>query len=254
MADSRPPQIDDDVASSRLRVDTSLMREVQLATEHPEFIRELAIQFGKEIIKDENGFIGVHWRFNPGDIFSEDFLNSNAFDHIDKERSARVIGISKMLIRLIHECMNNPDYLLEKLIQHIEKQFEKDKIVIKTIFITSPIEVADMLAKIGRVFRVYTIFTTNDTHKFLSRYRDCETVDQLYGDILSTLEKEILVQSFAYYRTRPSNWSFNVQAHRWAKQAAGLEFDSVIYDIFVSDSCDKTCLNAYIPKEENELQ
>ena len=196
----------------------------------------------------------MHWRFNPGDIFSKDFLNSNAtFEHIDKERGARVIGISQMLIQLIHKCMHNPDYLLEQLIQHIEKQFEKDKIVVKTIFITSPIEVADMLAKVGRTFRGYTIFTTIDTHDFLSRYRDCETVDQLYGDILSTLEKEILVQSFAYYRTRPSNWSFNVQAHRWAKQVPGLKFDSVIYDIFVSDTCDKKCLNAYKPKAKRSV-
>ena len=138
-------------------------------------------------------------------------------------------------------------YLLDQLINHVEKQkfeLENSKNDIKTIFITSPVEVAEMIGKVGRVYRGYTVFTTKDTHKFLGEYRKtCDTIGQLYGDILSTLEKEILVHSYCYYRMRPSNWSFNVQAHRWAKNVTGLKYDSVIYDIFMTDECDKKCLN-----------
>ena len=247
LADSRPPNPNTYDVQNKWRVNYDLVKDIQLATEHPVFIKSLAEEFKNEIFGENSDFIGVHWRFNPGDIFSSDFFKSNGSDHfINKERGARVIGISEYLIKLIHRCMNDPKFLLDKLIDHIEKQIPEIERK-KTIFITSPVQIADTIASVGRNYRGYNFYTTKDTHEFLSKYRKkCETVDKIYGDILSTMEKEILIGSFCYYRMRPSNWSFNVQAHRWAKkeEISGFKYDSVIYDIFLSDDCDKRCLNS----------
>lgn len=68
-------------------------------------------------------------------------------------------------------------------------------------------------------------------------------IKNLYGDILSTLEKDILTHAYVFYRTRPSNWSFNVQAHRWAQNVTGLAYDAVVYDIFETPICDKICMS-----------
>ena len=49
------------------------------------------------------------------------------------------------------------------------------------------------------------------------------------------LEKEILVQSLAFYRARPSNWSFNIQGHRFAEWGPrNLTHDRVVYDVFLN--------------------
>ena len=45
-----------------------------------------------------------------------------------------------------------------------------------------------------------------------------------------------------FYRTRPSNWSFNVQAHRWARNVTGLSNDAVVYDIFETPECGERCM------------
>ena len=69
--------------------------------------------------------------------------------------------------------------------------------------------------------------------------QDCDVLKRFYGEILPMVEMEILEKSFAFYRSRPSNWSFNIQAARFANAeinkdgSANLPFDRVILDIFV---------------------
>lgn len=254
LADSRPPNPNEFVVRNEWRVNSALVKDVQLATEHPMFIKNLAEKFRNERLGDD--FVGVHWRFNFGDIFSSDFLKSNGSNDGFIEKNAHVIGLSDYLIKLIRKCMNDPRFLLDKLIDHIEAQIPENELSTKTktVFITSPVEVADIIASVGRNYRGYNFYTTKDTRHFLSRYRKkCETIDKIFGDILSTMEKEILIYSFCFYRMRPSNWSFNVQAHRWARkeQIQGFKYDSVIYDIFLSEDCNKRCL---ISKQVVEFQ
>ena len=60
---------------------------------------------------------------------------------------------------------------------------------------------------------------------------------------ISLVSIVLLVRSFAFYRARPSNWSFNVQGHRWAeRKSKDLIYDRVVYDIFTNASCDRSCL------------
>ena len=80
------------------------------------FIQDLAKILKNEIFgsvdEKQNKVVGVHCqRFNPGGIFSVDFFRNNGADkNVGKQRGARVIGITDTLIRLIHKCMNHPDY------------------------------------------------------------------------------------------------------------------------------------------------
>ena len=57
-------------------------------------------------------------------------------------------------------------------------------------------------------------------------------VDFYFGDILSTLEKEMMLLSRVFYRARPSNWSFNVQGHRFSeREFEEIRHDRVIFDV-----------------------
>lgn len=42
-----------------------------MATQHPEFIRDLAQEFIRSVMNGGE-FIGAHWRFNPDDFFGSD--------------------------------------------------------------------------------------------------------------------------------------------------------------------------------------
>ena len=74
------------------------------------------------------------------------------------------------------------------------------------------------------------------TIKFLETKKsqtNCWALHEHFGDILSTLEKEILIRARIFLRTRPSNWSFNVQGHRIAERGfEKVENDRVIFDVF----------------------
>merc|ERR1711879_432439 len=50
---------------------TASIVEVFEATQHPKFVRELADKFIGSVMStdDPHGFIGLHFRFNPGDFF-----------------------------------------------------------------------------------------------------------------------------------------------------------------------------------------
>lgn len=138
----------------------------------------------------------------------------------------------------LQQTLKNPVYFLDLLLPHIEKNFENytgNANDFKTIFITSPADVAKEFKNIGsRIYKGYKIFTTNDSEEFMRKYSEnCELLKVLFGDVVSTFEKEVIVQSLSFYRTRPSNWSFNVQGHRFARYTSEeLRYDRVIYDVF----------------------
>ena len=116
--------------------------------------------------------------------------------------------------------------MFDKLSAHVEHKISKN--FDKIIFITSPPSVATRFSTLSKNVNLngYKVFTTLDTTQFLEKYRhECELVDKFFGDILPTLEKEILRWSKAFYRSRPSNWSFNIQAQRWANNVS-LEWDT----------------------------
>ena len=89
---------------------------------------------------------------------------------------------------------------------------------LKTVFITSPISIAENLRSNSTFLTDYKVFTSLDTEEFLKKEaEDCEVIRRWFGDILSTLEKDILSWSRVFFRTRPSNWSFNLQGRRMAR-------------------------------------
>ena len=91
-----------------------------------------------------DGFVGMHWRFNPGDILTEDFLKLNGTDEVFvKQRSAHAIGISNPALRAIYKSLKNPRFLLNTWINHMESNIpSKDRP--KALFITSPMNIAEI--------------------------------------------------------------------------------------------------------------
>ena len=237
---SEPPKFTDKEAAEQFNLNQPLIKQVFEATQHPYFIRNLADKFISEVMGLENHraheFIGLHFRFNPGDFFEREFLNRT-------EAEADGNHIPNFIAKHLYRSLNDPRYLVENLIDYLEKdvypKMEKSETspkssLPKTLFITSPKNIADKLATIeNHSYKGYTVFTTADSEKFLDFYRKCQSIDDLFGDILSTLEKEILLRSLVFFRARPSNWSFNIQGHRFAKYLwEEIKYDRVVFDIF----------------------
>ena len=157
-------------AKEKFQTDKQMLQEVYRATPHPKFIRNLAQIFIKKYLFNNNGkFIGFHWRFDVGDFLDEDFMTLNA-------TQMKVHGgITVDMFVEIQKSLKDVQYLFSRIVDHIEKNIKVN--VPKTIFITSPIDVAYNLQKIGKSFKGYKIVTTIDTHKFLYNYRDCWVLD-----------------------------------------------------------------------------
>ena len=137
-------------------------------------------------------------------------------------------------MRLIFSAIEWPERFFKKLIGNFEENFRNRSETTLTpptkIFIASPQNVASRFSKIKN-FGKYQIFTGEDTFEFLNQYTDkCQVIADYFGDILSTLEKEISSRAISFYRSRPSNWSFNVQARRFAEDV-DLELDRVVFDV-----------------------
>ena len=116
---AKPPQLDVEEAQERYHLNKTLVQHVIAATDHPKFIKNLAIKFieevmGLEIMTDRGQyeFAGAHFRFNPGDFFASDFLKrdeyANAGNHMHKTVSVH-----------IHRSLTKPGY--KKLI-NIERK------------------------------------------------------------------------------------------------------------------------------------
>jgi len=109
-----------------------------------------------------------------------------------------------------------------------------------TVFISSPKGIAQQLGEEvseqgrRRDYKGYRVFTSLDTDKYLREHAEkCKIIDDFYGDVLSTLEKEILSWSRIFFRSRPSNWSFNIQGRRMSRYSwLKIKDDRTIFDIF----------------------
>ena len=163
-------------------------------------------------------------------------------------------GIPEWVRVEIHKSLKNPGYFIEKLLRHIETVIPERELYdghingtesslssTLTIFISSPQNIAQYFEDLMKTpfktpsGRIVKIITSNDTLKFFNQQaKQCQIFEDYKGDILSTFEKEILINSFSFYRARPSNWSFNVQGQRFGKlDEEKLKYDRVIYDVFM---------------------
>lgn len=208
-----------------LNIDLDLLKDVYRMTPHARFIQDLAKDFMVKF-KMTGEFTGLHFRFNYGDFFGSEeemtFGTSGRKLHTDVFANLLVV-------------LKEPLYLLDRLTAYIDKNMPKAK---KLIFLTSPYNIAEKMSEIlqkqGGTHNGYRFITTLDTAKFLEDYRNCEVVDSWYGEVLSQMEKELMIYSKMFLRARPSNWSFNVQSHRFVKYDS-LPYDRVMTDVFKVD-------------------
>ena len=236
--ESNPPNFSNFESMRDLRFDKNLLKKVYMATSHPKFIRDLADLFIRSEIgpkeylsSSSSSFISLHWRFNPGDFLSPDFLTIRNESEVQGRR-----GVDKPAMLNLHKSLNNMTFLIEKLINHVERKDIADPP--KTILITSP---PGILHKINEKDlsnfqyhdKKYKILTTENSINFLKNFMDCWVIEKYFGDVLSTFEKEVVLRSEIFYRARPSNWSFNTQGHRFAEfDYDKIKFDGVVYDVF----------------------
>lgn len=141
----------------------------------------------------------------------------------------------------MHQSILDPTYLVEKLARKVQNltansETEKSGQEPGIIYIASPLNIAEYFYNhtTNKILNNYKVFTTIDIQRFLETYRkDCWVIDIYFGDILSTLEKEMMVLSKIFFRSRPSNWSFNQQGHRMPNYPyEEIQNDRVIFDVF----------------------
>ena len=260
-ADSAFLDIDEETAAKYYRIDKNLIYDSYKASSHPKFIQDLARMFIKVYMANYQ-FMSVHFRFNPGDFISGKILTSTEpcdFEHISSDRCFGIKGVSSRRAEELRKSLQNSTYFLEKMVGHFRTTFADEldhddpdflstggtpKKLIETtkiIYIASPLNIAEIFHAQGRIYhdqksnQKYKIFNTLDMIQFLDdKIRPhCWALDTYYGDVLSTIEKEMLLISKIFYRARPSNWSFNVQGHRNSEYSKKeLRLDRVIFDIF----------------------
>lgn len=231
---SAPPEIDQRQAANKYRMDLNLVKDSYLATTHPKFIKTWASIFIQKHLKCENNnFVSAHFRFNPEDFFGPNFLNQTIDLKIEKSGGLGH-GLKSSMSFQIQQSLKNSSYFLEKLTATIGILTILDPNPPGVIYIASPINIAEIFPKNGTEFLNFKIFSTLDVLNFLKFYQDeCWILQNYLGDVLSTLEKEILIKSKIFFRARPSNWSFNVQGHRFANyNFSEIKQDRVIFDVF----------------------
>lgn len=215
---SIPPKLSFSAARQQ-KIDLEMLKDVYRATAHPLFIQQLAQEFLTENGIDD--FLGVHFRYNNNDFF-------NARPQAGKGgRSMDPSTYSNLVVALMY-----PKYMYDRLVKYHD---EKMEVKVSSVFIASPANIAAKFADLGREYKGLKFFTGKDSFAFLEKKRkSCMVIDQWFGEVLSEFEKEIMVLAKVYFRARPSNWSFNVQGHRFAKYE-NLEHDRWMYDIFRND-------------------
>jgi len=236
-ADGKAPNFNE----SEIKTSKQLVKDSYLATKHPKFIRDLASVFVEKVMNIRKRdiherfepFIGIHFRYNLGDYFRKDFLKKGYF----KQPENGALGISSNLTEKIYKVLNGDvEYFLEKVVS-FPRSKSNNRTGPQTIYISSPPNISKIFSKI-KFYKNFKSFTTNDSKKFLKNvYEDqrhnCSIIKEYFGDILSTFEKEIMIRSSVFYRSRPSNWSFNVQGHRFAEyEHSELVDDEVILHVF----------------------
>ena len=247
--------------------DLDVVREIYKFTPSPRIAVDIV-----DIILNEffggakNTFFGVHWRYNAGDYIKySQFEQDN--NNLQFRSFPHEISLHMKLVWL------EPMHLFDLLIDHIEDNLKTSEIVLKpeekVIFIATPdggrkfenlaVKFQDSLRKYRTnnttlpsslpIYRGWKIITTRQTTRFVSdKFKNqkskyyCETFDTFFGEFIPIIEMEILKRSFGFYRSRPSNWSFNIQAQRFANAevnedgTAVLPLDRVVLDIFIEKS------------------
>ena len=102
-------------------------------------------------------------------------------------------GLPKKVAYTLQKALKDPDYLLDSLITSVKRNLVSNgkPLSVRNLFITSPWNIAEKLQNYTN-YKGYKIISTVHTRQFLERYRDsCEIIGDIFGDILSTLEKEI---------------------------------------------------------------
>lgn len=215
------------------KLNEELIKDSFLATKHPKFIRDLAKKFIRDYMGIQNykKFVAVHFRFNPDDFFDKEFMGE-----ADGSTLRNYRGIDPYTANHLRRTLHDTKYLLDHLVKKMDQHpWNHSGKINKVIYIASPRNVAGSFpVHNGQTYGGYQIFNTLDITEFLDSYReDCWVYEHYYGDILSTLEKEMMVISKIFYRSRPSNWSFNEQGHRFAEEPAEeIAEDRVVFDIF----------------------
>ena len=246
---SKPIKIDENEAIHKLHLNLQFIKDTFLATSHPKFIEDLAVLFMKDVMgfdkvervglypaqnQNQQNFIGIHWRFNLGDFFTDKFLEKD-------QNNTALKGLNNEVAFELQKSMKDFTYFFDKLSSYLSEnglEDRKSKTKSTTVFITSPPNIAEKIKKVSENFngnyKNFKIFTTLDTQNFVSKYKNnCAPIKNFLGEILSTLEKEILIYSKIYLRARPSNWSFNVHGHRFSRyDYESIKNDAVIFDVF----------------------
>ena len=238
-ADGKAPIHSQESGIKEHSMNMEMIKDIYRHTVHPEFIRFLAQKFINKYLSGPEKFLGVHWRFD------KEFLPSKAvFDaaKISGDRSkTNGKGIPQDIREMFYETIENPIYFLDKLISHSTNNQVFDDPKNNYIFISSPQSVAKQFQSLNSSYyhkqtnQTFNIISSMDSHHFLLNYakdNNCDIIIDYFGDILSTFEKEILIYSMSFYRARPSNWSFNVQGQRFAREM-DLSMDRVIFDVFL---------------------
>lgn len=236
-APSKPPKLNS-TEISRYRLDPNLIKKVYKFTRHPDFIRVLADEFEDTVLQNKN-FIGVHWRFDDkNDFFPVNFLETKFRDL----KPAKGLTVNAM--RLIQKCISEPEFLVKQVIKHVQNHIRNgisshDNV----IFLSAPRSILSSFKNFTEI-NGFRVVTSLDTQQFLKKRKSCKIIRDYFGDICSTFDKEIQFKSTMFYRSRPSNWSFNVQAQRWANSDyKSIENDGTVFDVF-EDFCNKTCLQS----------
>ena len=230
MAKSEPPNVGKLKAKVEYGVSLERVKLVYANTVPPKFIRDLVDIYFEEY--EVSNFIGVHWRYNPDDFFDkhvESFTKK-------KLKNSNNRGLPLRLVNELQKVIQNASYLIEKIPCSSTES---------TIIIASPFNMGSKFAEAASRFD-YKILTTKNSKDFLWKYRtSCQVIKDFFGEVLSIFEKEIMLRSSIFYRSRPSNWSFNVQGMRWAtKSYEQIENDRIVFDLFVTKNCSKKCLNS----------
>ena len=238
-APSKPPDYSDEQVEVLFSVNQPLIKAVYKHSPNPKFVAQLVDEFLEEygLKTNQKNMVGVHWRFNDCD-----FLECGAAKKSSEEGFVNFMrGVDKSASKHVFKSLKDPEYFIKALVNDLKTMnttvLTTDSTTdFNTIIICSPINAAYLFHKFShqKYNNKFTILTTVHTKKFLTdRRSSCGMLNDLFGDIHSTFEKELMLRVGAFYRMRPSNWSFDVQGQRFANMnASELRNDRVIYDVF----------------------
>ena len=111
------PNYTDIQGETELHMNRQLLKEVYRATPHPKFIRDLASEFIRTELQGKR-FIGMHFRYNPGDFFDREFEKFNASDDKHPNR-----GLPKLVAFTIQKALKEPDFLMKITKKYNQRHF-----------------------------------------------------------------------------------------------------------------------------------